>query len=125
MEALRYSDGDMPTEKLLPIKEFLDQRKSYDRVYIPDSDLDKLVNLFAKITNIYIDMSWRNPMSVMESLTVALSLVTPKQSDTAYVLGSSKNTVKTYQSRAKAKFNTESKVTLIRKIIELGVIKIG
>ncbi len=114
----------MSYEKLLPIRDFLERYKGNDRILIPDSDLGDLVSLFAEITNIYMDMSWRNPLSVMETLTVALCLVISNQDEAAYILRSSKNTVKTYQARAKIKLNTESKIALISKAIHTGLITI-
>ena len=115
------------TSNLLWLKNFLCKYRSQDfneRVLIPTECYNELTNIFRSNTNILLNFAVTNPLSVKETLILALHLVLPSQKEIAEVLLNSPGTIKSSINRICLKLGVKQKTEAVYKAMRLGILQI-
>jgi len=105
------------------IRKFLNSHRGKDRLLIDDQKFKELRELFLRETNIHLNPSPANPLSMMEMVIVALA-TSLDIGQIAKVTMNSTNTVKTSLSRAGIKLNAPTKNRVVIEAIRKGYIEI-
>ncbi len=109
---------------LVAIKNFIQRFSVKGRIYIPDENLDELIELFRVKLLITLNFRCNNPLSVMETVTLALSLVIGP-GEISGVLMREQTTIKTFISRAKIKLGADTKSYAIYESMTRGYFNIA
>lgn len=110
-------------ENVLPIRQFLNQYRSEEGIRVPKEKYPILADLFKNHARIVLNLQ-KPPLSTMETLVIASSLIHKGYQDRAYVLGVSANTLRYHESQVKIKLRVHSKVLALCKSIQLKIIEI-
>jgi len=103
---------------------FVNEYKYLDRSRIPENKIYNLSRAFRDIASISISFTSENPLSVMETVTIALSVIGASDHEVGDILSISHNTVKSYMARIKEKLNVEKKSEAIIKSLRVGILRI-
>lgn len=106
------------------IKEFVNEYKFTDRSRIPETRISNLSKLFIEAANMSISFSASNPLSVMETMTIALTVLGLNDCEVSEVLNISTNTVKSHMSRIKIKLGVVRKIDAIIKSLRTGILRV-
>lgn len=106
------------------IRKIIKKLKSSDRVNLSEENQLRLIETLNNSENILISFSNKNPLSVMETITVALCILNSSDIEISEILGVSKNTIKSYMGRIREKLNVEKKSDAIIKSLRIGILRI-
>jgi DNA-binding NarL/FixJ family response regulator len=105
------------------IHNFLLKFRCDDRIFIPRDNLRDLEALFKSKVKLSLDFSIMNPLSTMETITLALSMYV-KTGHIALILMSAPSTVETYIKRARQKLQVKTKYFALIEAIKQNYIQI-
>lgn len=105
------------------IQTFLMKHRSKDRTYIPKDHLEELNEVFLKQGRIYLNISDANPLSIMETVIVALS-TSFRIPEMAIITMNSPNTIKTTLTRVRMKLKVRTQYAIVSEAIRQGYIKL-
>ena len=92
-------------------------------IFFKTSEFRELIMILMKGGDIFVDFNLdTNPLSTMETITLALFFLSASTSQISTALCVSKNTIKTYFMRIKEKMNVEKKMEAVMLALRIGII---
>lgn len=116
-------DDNLQSIDLISIRNFLLRFRCEDRIFIPSDNLDELQKLFETKARLSLNLSQSNPLSTMETIVLALSLILSTK-HIACVLMSTSGTVESYVKRARLKLHAKTKIFALFRAVKHGYVQI-
>lgn len=97
--------------------------KFIDKSRIPDGGLREISRIFEENANLSLTFSSRSPLTVMETIIVALLVLGGFDSEVAAVLNISPNTLRGYVEKIKIKMGVDKKTEALLKALRNGILR--
>lgn len=106
------------------VSQFICKYKFIDRKRIPGSKLSDLSRVFEDNVHLSLSFLSNNPLTVLETIIMALLILGALDREVAEILGIAPNTIRSYLSRIKYKLGVKTKSGAIVETLRNGIIKI-
>ena len=111
-------------KQFLPLQVFIQKYRQGKKAIIPAQEISTLAAIVYRCCRIQINFNHNNPLSLMETLTLAISIAVRSYEDQVKILGISRETLRTYEKRVKAKLCVQSKLQAIANAVSRGIIRV-
>ncbi|MCH9769539.1 MAG: hypothetical protein K0U12_01535 [Gammaproteobacteria bacterium] len=111
-------------KELVPIRDFIDQHRQSLGVLFDSQQLLELADLFKRYACLELNFKARAPLSVMETLTIAVTVLTRGYKQRTAILGIPKESIRAYEKRAKRKLGADSVTQAICLAIQRDILRI-
>ena len=107
-----------------PLQDFIQKYRLGKKPIIPANELATLAKIVYRCCQVHITFDRNNPLSLMETLTLAMSIVVRSYEEQVKILGISRETLRTYEKRVKAKLCVDNKLQAIANAVSRGIIRV-